>query len=151
MSKVEILKRKLYLAEKEAACQVLMADEEVWVDYSDDETEEKCLTCFMGYQSESTEEEDRAKAKVCCINLESKMMKIMDGLHNQITEQKTIIFDRRKIIEQLENDKSELISNIENVEQLYNNLYTEKSSFNTQLGLLVQEISAREKQILERE
>ena len=35
MSKVEILKRKLLLAEKEVAGQVLIADEEVWVDYSD--------------------------------------------------------------------------------------------------------------------
>ena len=49
MSKVEILKRKLMLAEKEAAGQVLLAEEEVWVDYSEDETEEKRLTCFMGY------------------------------------------------------------------------------------------------------
>ena len=40
MSKLEILKIKLLLAEKEAAGQMLMADEEVWVDYSDDETEE---------------------------------------------------------------------------------------------------------------
>ena len=86
MSKAEIMKRKLLLAEKEAAGQVLMADEEVWVDYSDDETEEKPLTCFMGYRSETTEDEDGTKAKVCCLKLESKMMKIMDGFHNQITE-----------------------------------------------------------------
>ena len=85
MSKAEILKRKLVLVEKEAAGQVLIAYEEVWVDYFDDETEEKCLTYFMGYQSKSTEDEDGAKAKVCCIKLESKKMKIMDGLHNQIT------------------------------------------------------------------
>jgi len=44
-----------------------------------------------------------------------------------------------------------LSSNLTNVEQLYNNLQVEKSSFDTQLGLLVQEISVREKQILERE
>ena len=92
MSKVEILKRKLMLAEKEAAGQVLLAEEEVWVDYSEDETEEKRLTCFMGYQSETTEDEEGSKAKVCCLNLETKMMKIMDGLHNQIIEQKSIIF-----------------------------------------------------------
>ena len=34
---------------------------------------------------------------------------------------------------------------------MYNTLQTEKESFDTQLGLLVQEISARDKQILERE
>jgi prefoldin subunit 5 len=34
---------------------------------------------------------------------------------------------------------------------LYNTLQTEKASFDTQLGLLVQEISARDKQVLDRE
>ena len=75
----------------------------------------------------------------------------MDGLHNQITEQKSTFFYHQKIIEQLENDKSELSTKLTNVEQLYNNLQTGKSSFDTQLGLLVQEISAREKQIFKRE
>ena len=75
----------------------------------------------------------------------------MAGLHNQIIEQKSIIFYHQKIIEQLEIDKSELISNLTNVEQLYNNLQTEKSTFDKQLGLLNQEISAREKQILEKD
>ena len=63
MSKVEILKRKLMLAEKEAAGQVLLAEEEVWVDYSEDETEEKDLTCFMGYQSDTTENEEGSKPR----------------------------------------------------------------------------------------
>ena len=55
------------------------------------------------------------------------------------------------MIEQLESDKSEMCSNLTHIGQLYNTLQTEKASFDTQLGLLVQEISAREKQILERE
>ena len=83
----------------------------------------------MGYQSETTEDEGGSKAKVCCLNLETKMMKIMDGHHNQITEQKSIIFDHQKIVEQLETDKSELSTNLTNVEQLYNNLQTEKINF----------------------
>ena len=87
MSKVEILKRKLMLTEKEAAGQVLLAEEEVWVDYSEDENEEKRLTCFMGYQSETTEDEQiGSKTKICCLNLEEKMRKVMDGLNNQIIE-----------------------------------------------------------------
>ena len=151
MSKVEILKRKLMLAEKEVAGQVLLAEEEVYVDYSEDENEEKYLTRFMGYLSETTEDEQGSKAKVCCLEIESKMMKIMDGLNNQIIEQQSIIFSHQKVIEQLKSDKSELSSSLTNVEQLYNNLQTDKSSFDTQLGLLVQEISAKEKQILERE
>ena len=126
------------LAEKEASGQVLLAgftgqvllpEEEVWVDYSEDETEEKRLTCFMGYQSETTEDEEGTKAKVCCLNLETKMMKIMDELYNQIIEQKSIIFENQKIIEQLETDKSELSSNLINVEHLYNNLQTKKIIF----------------------
>jgi hypothetical protein len=92
MSKVEVLKRRLMLAEKEATCQVILAEEEVSVDYSEDETEEKRFTCFIGYQSETTEDEGGSKAKVCCFKVETKMMKIMDGLHNQILEQKSIIF-----------------------------------------------------------
>ena len=151
MTKVEILKRKLLLAEKKAVGQVLLAEEEVWVDYSDDESEEKRLTWIMGYQSETTKDEEGSKVKVCCLKLETKMTKLMHGLHNQITEQKSVIFYHQKIVEQLESDKSEFSSNLTNVEQLYNNLQAEKSSFDTQLGLLVQEISAREKQILERE
>ena len=55
------------------------------------------------------------------------------------------------MIEQLESDKSELCSNLTHIGQLYNTLQTEKASFDTQLGLLVQEIYARDKQILERE
>ena len=121
------------------------------MDYSKEENEEKRLTCFMGYQSETSEDEQGSKAKVCCLEIESKMMKVMDGHNNQIIEQQSIIFNHQKVIEQLKSDKSELSSSLTNVEQLYNNLQTDKSSFDTQLGLLVQEISAREKQILERE
>ena len=88
MTNVEILKWKLVLAKKEAEGQVLMAEEKLWTDYDEDEKEEKGQTCFMGYHSETTEEknEDKGgKAKVCCLNLESTMLKIVDGLHNQIT------------------------------------------------------------------
>ena len=55
MTKVEILRRKLYLVEKEADGQVLMVEEELLTDYSDEEKEAKGPTCFMGYHSESTE------------------------------------------------------------------------------------------------
>ena len=76
MSKVEILKRKLMHAEKVAAGQFLLAEEDVWVDYSEDENEEKRLTCFMGYQSETTKDEQSgSKTNVCCLNLEEKMRK----------------------------------------------------------------------------
>ena len=75
----------------------------------------------------------------------------MDGLHTQITEKKSIILEHQKISEQLEQDKSELISNLKNADQLFNNLQTEKSSFEKQLGLLTQEISAKEKLIFEKE
>ena len=116
MSKVEILKRKLMLGEKEAAGQVLLAEEEVWVDYSEDEIEEKHLTCFMGYQSETTEDEHSgSKTKVCCLDIEEKMRKIMDGLNNQIIEQQSIIFHHQEAIEQLEFDNSELCSNLTNI------------------------------------
>ena len=72
------------------------------MDYSEDETEEKRLTCFMGYQSETTEDEQSgSKAKVCCLTLEEKMRKIMDGLNNQIVEQQSIIFHHQEVIEQL--------------------------------------------------
>ena len=69
----------------------------------------------------------------------------MDGLNNQITEQQSIIFHHQKVIEQLESDKSELCSNLTHIGHLYNTLQTEKESFDTQLDLLVQEISARDK------
>ena len=75
----------------------------------------------------------------------------MDGLNNQIIEQQSIIFHHQEVIVQLESDKSELCSNLTNIGQLYNTLQTEKASFDTQLGLLVQEISARDKQVLDRE
>ena len=59
------------------------------------------------------------------------MMKIVDGLNNRIIEQQSIIFSHQKVIEQLKSDKSELSSSLTNVEQLYNNLQMDKSSFDT--------------------
>ena len=103
MTKVEIMRRKLYLAEKEAEGQVLMAEEELRTDYSREEKEGIGPTYFMGYHSESTEDENEdkgGKAKVCCTTLESNMLKIMDGL----LEQKSIISKHQKIVEQLEQE-----------------------------------------------
>ena len=60
------------LADKEGEVQVLMVEEELWTDYSEEEKEDKGLTFFMGYHSESTEEENEekgGKAKVCYLNL----------------------------------------------------------------------------------
>ena len=79
-----------------------MAEEELWTGYSEDKKEEKGLTCFVGYHSESTEEENEkkgGKAMVCYLNLGSKMLKTMDGLHNQIIDQKFITLEHQKIVE----------------------------------------------------
>ncbi|KAJ9536618.1 hypothetical protein OSB04_un000219 [Centaurea solstitialis] len=59
MSKVEILRKKLELAEKQEQGLVLMADDEEWLDVSN--TEDQAQMCFMGLiEEESDDEEEEA-------------------------------------------------------------------------------------------
>ncbi|KAJ9561381.1 LOW QUALITY PROTEIN: hypothetical protein OSB04_006541 [Centaurea solstitialis] len=56
LSKVEILRKKLELAEKQEQGLVLMADDEEWLDVSD--TEDQAQMCFMGLMEEESDEEE---------------------------------------------------------------------------------------------
>ncbi|KAJ9545096.1 hypothetical protein OSB04_024803 [Centaurea solstitialis] len=56
LSKVEILRKKLELAEKQEQGLVVMADDEEWLDVSD--TEDQAQMCFMGLMEEESDEEE---------------------------------------------------------------------------------------------
>ncbi|KAJ9545095.1 hypothetical protein OSB04_024802 [Centaurea solstitialis] len=56
LSKVEILRKKLELAEKQEQGLVLMADDDEWLDVSD--TEDQAQMCFMGLMEEESDEEE---------------------------------------------------------------------------------------------
>ncbi|KAJ9552678.1 hypothetical protein OSB04_016723 [Centaurea solstitialis] len=53
MTKVELLRKKLELAEKQEQGLVLMADDEEWLDYSDNN--DQAQMCFMGLMEEESE------------------------------------------------------------------------------------------------
>ncbi|KAJ9541677.1 hypothetical protein OSB04_028183, partial [Centaurea solstitialis] len=56
MSKVELLRKKLELAEKQEQGLVLMADDEEWLDYSDND--DQAQMCFMGLMEEESESDE---------------------------------------------------------------------------------------------
>ncbi|KAJ9536524.1 hypothetical protein OSB04_un000276 [Centaurea solstitialis] len=66
MSKVEILKKKLELAEKQEQGLVLMADDEEWLDVSD--TEDQAQMCFMGLMEEESDDEEEKAADPQMLN-----------------------------------------------------------------------------------
>lgn len=53
--------------------------------FLEDEEEIKGPRCLMGYQSDEAEADEEERAKVCENQTKSKMLKIMDGLHSQIS------------------------------------------------------------------
>ncbi|KAJ9553149.1 hypothetical protein OSB04_017194, partial [Centaurea solstitialis] len=56
MTKVEMLRKKLELAEKQEQGLVLMADDEEWLDYSDND--DQAQMCFMGLMEEESESDE---------------------------------------------------------------------------------------------
>ncbi|KAJ9552532.1 hypothetical protein OSB04_016577 [Centaurea solstitialis] len=56
MTKVELLRKKLELAEKQEQGLVLMADDEEWLDYSDND--DQAQMCFMGLMEEESESDE---------------------------------------------------------------------------------------------
>ncbi|KAJ9541906.1 hypothetical protein OSB04_028412 [Centaurea solstitialis] len=56
MTKVELLRKKLELAEKQEQGLVLMADDEEWRDYSDND--DQAQMCFMGLMEEESESDE---------------------------------------------------------------------------------------------
>ncbi|KAJ9566365.1 hypothetical protein OSB04_002331 [Centaurea solstitialis] len=72
MSKVEILRKKLELAEKQEQGLVLMADDEEWLDVSD--TEDQAQMCFMGLMEEESDDEEEEALILKCQNHNGKVM-----------------------------------------------------------------------------
>ncbi|KAJ9553229.1 hypothetical protein OSB04_017274 [Centaurea solstitialis] len=66
LSKVEILRKKLELAEKQEQGLVLMADDEEWLDVSD--TEDQAQMCFMGLMEEESDEEEEESSDSQTLN-----------------------------------------------------------------------------------
>ncbi|KAJ9566100.1 hypothetical protein OSB04_002066 [Centaurea solstitialis] len=61
MSKVELLRKKLELAEKQEQGLVLMADDEEWLDYSDND--DQAQMCFMGLMEEESESDEEIESE----------------------------------------------------------------------------------------
>ncbi|KAJ9547142.1 hypothetical protein OSB04_019685 [Centaurea solstitialis] len=79
MSKVELLRKKLELAEKQEQGLVLMADDEEWLDYSDND--DQAQMCFMGLMEEESEsDEDRESDGEASTENVSKLNKMISDL-----------------------------------------------------------------------
>ncbi|KAJ9542398.1 hypothetical protein OSB04_028904 [Centaurea solstitialis] len=61
MSKVELLRKKLELVEKQEQGLVLMADDEEWLDYSDND--DQAQMCFMGLMEEESESDEEIESE----------------------------------------------------------------------------------------
>ncbi|KAJ9546558.1 hypothetical protein OSB04_019101 [Centaurea solstitialis] len=81
MSKVELLRKKLELAEKQEQGLVLMADDEEWLDYSDND--DQAQMCFMGLMEEESEsnediESDGESSMVRSVSLDDHNRKMLE-------------------------------------------------------------------------
>ncbi|KAJ9561930.1 hypothetical protein OSB04_007090 [Centaurea solstitialis] len=126
MSKVELLRKKLELAEKQEQGLVLMADDEEWLDYSDND--DQAQMCFMGLMEEESEsdediESDGETSTVRSVSLDDhnrKMLEVTTLIHNKNKELELVILKQTNEITDLLQQKEQLSSQCAQLQQSVN-------------------------------
>ncbi|KAJ9535685.1 hypothetical protein OSB04_un001161 [Centaurea solstitialis] len=140
MSKVEILRKKLELAEKQEQGLVLMADDEEWLDVSD--TEDQAQMCFMGLLEEESDEEEAEVSDPLMVNdskfieYKNKLLEMTNPIHMKNQEMEVVISKQNQEITDLTQQRDSLFSTVEKL----NESVTELEDLKQQNKILKSEI-----------
>ncbi|KAJ9536442.1 LOW QUALITY PROTEIN: hypothetical protein OSB04_un000377 [Centaurea solstitialis] len=138
MTKVELLRKKLELAEKQEQGLVLMADDEEWLDYSDND--DQAQMCFMGLMEEESEsdediESDGETSTVRSVSLDDhnrKMLEVTTLIHNKNKELELVILKQTNEITDLLQQKEQLSSQCAQLQQSVNEFETIRAEHKSQ-------------------
>ncbi|KAJ9544933.1 LOW QUALITY PROTEIN: hypothetical protein OSB04_024640 [Centaurea solstitialis] len=138
MSKVELLRKKLELAEKQVQGLVLMADDEEWLDYSDND--DQAQMCFMGLMEEESDsdediESDGEASTVRSVSLDDhnrKMLEVTTLIHNKNKELELVILKQTNEITNLLQQKEQLSSQCAQLQQSVNEFETIRAEHKSQ-------------------
>ncbi|KAJ9561421.1 hypothetical protein OSB04_006581 [Centaurea solstitialis] len=138
MSKVELLRKNLELAEKQEQGLVLMADDEEWLDYSDND--DQAQMCFMGLMEEESEsdediESDGEASTVRSVSLDDhnrKMLEVTTLIHNKNKELELVILKQTNEITDLLQQKEQLNSQCAKLQQSVNEFETIRAEHKSQ-------------------
>ncbi|KAJ9535928.1 hypothetical protein OSB04_un000908 [Centaurea solstitialis] len=121
MSKVEILKKKLELAEKQEQGLVLMADDEEWLDVSD--TEDQAQMCFMGLMEEESDDEEEKAADPQMVNdphfieFKNKLLEMTNPIHLKNQELEIVISKQTQELIDLTQQRDNLLSMVDKLNE----------------------------------
>ncbi|KAJ9561548.1 hypothetical protein OSB04_006708 [Centaurea solstitialis] len=121
MSKVEILKKKLELAEKQEQGLVLMADDEEWLDVSD--TEDQAQMCFMGLMEEESDDEEEKDADPQMVNdphfieFKNKLLEMTNPIHLKNQELEIVISKQTQELTDLTQQRDNLLSMVDKLNE----------------------------------
>ncbi|KAJ9552231.1 hypothetical protein OSB04_016276 [Centaurea solstitialis] len=138
MSKVELLRKKLELAEKQEQGLVLMADDEEWLDYSDND--DQAQMCFMGLMEEESESDEEIESEgetstVHSVSLDDhnrKMLEVTTLIHNKNKELELVILKQTNEITDLLQQKEQLSSQCEQLQKSVNEFETIRAEHKSQ-------------------
>ncbi|KAJ9544387.1 hypothetical protein OSB04_024094 [Centaurea solstitialis] len=138
MSKVELLRKKLELAEKQEQGLVLMADDEEWLDYSDND--DQAQMCFMGLMEEESESDEEIESEgetstVRSVSLDDhnrKMLEVTTLIHNKNKELELVILKQTNEITDLLQQKEQLSSQCAKLQQSVNEFETIRAEHKSQ-------------------
>ncbi|KAJ9544088.1 hypothetical protein OSB04_023795 [Centaurea solstitialis] len=138
MTKVELLRKKLELAEKQEQGLVLMADDEEWLDYSDND--DQAQMCFMGLMEEESEsdediESDGETSTVRSVSLDDhnrKMLEVTTLIHKKNKELELVILKQTNEITDLLQQKEQLSSQCAQLQQSANEFETIRAKHKSQ-------------------
>ncbi|KAJ9556343.1 hypothetical protein OSB04_010957 [Centaurea solstitialis] len=117
MSKVEILRKKLELAEKQEQGLVLMADDEEWLDVSD--TEDQAQMCFMGLMEEESDDEDEEASDPQMVNdpqfiaFKNKLLEMTNPIHLKNQELEIVISKQTQELTDLTQQRDNILSMVD--------------------------------------
>ncbi|KAJ9556919.1 hypothetical protein OSB04_011533 [Centaurea solstitialis] len=121
MSKVEILRKKLELAEKQEQALVLMADDEEWLDVSD--TEDQAQMCFMGLMEEESDDEDEEASDPQTVNdpyfieFKNKLLEMTNPIHLKNQELEIVISKQTQELTDLTQQRDNLLSMVDKLNE----------------------------------
>ncbi|KAJ9536538.1 hypothetical protein OSB04_un000290 [Centaurea solstitialis] len=121
MSKVEILRKKLELAEKQEQGLVLMADDEEWLDVSD--TEDQAQMCFMGLMEEESDDEEEEASDPQMVNdsnfikFKTKLLEMTNPIHLKNQELEIVISKQNQEITDLIQQRDNLSSIVDKLNE----------------------------------
>ncbi|KAJ9541062.1 hypothetical protein OSB04_027568 [Centaurea solstitialis] len=121
MSKVEILRKKLELAEKQEQGLVLMADDEEWLDVSD--TEDQAQMCFMGLMEEESDDEEEEASDPQMVNdphfieFKNKLLEMTNPIHLKNQELEIVISKQTQELTDLTQQRDNLLSMVDKLNE----------------------------------